>query len=190
MPKGPRRVFVYADYYNSIQKSIVERYYAMGAEEHYHAPLIRNLLTEELIKSELLSYLPEGLSISKGEVIKDNKSSGDCDLIIFKKPVIFQYGSIAIVPYSSVKAIIEIGICGRELVKGKGLKRLQIKRNFAEKLFVIAMHGHFRRTDYEKRKEAVENKLGIKIFTLSEYSGEIVEGEFQRLIEAIKKLEA
>jgi len=94
-----------------------------------------------LIKSELLPYLPEGLHISKGEVIKDNNSSGDCDLIIYKKLVLFQYGSVAIVPYTNAKAIIEI-----------------------------------------------EDKLGIKIFTLSKYDGEIMEGELQKIIEAIKDL--
>jgi len=159
----------------------------MGAEEHYHAPVIRNLLTEELIKSELLPHLPEGLNISKGEVIKDYDSSGDCDLIIYRKPVLFQYGSVSIVPYENAKAIIEIKICARDLTKK--VKKLKQYRDYAEKVFAIAMHGHFKRSPYERKKTAIEEKYGIKIFTLSyAHNREIVEGEFQHLIKAIREL--
>ncbi len=158
----------------------------MGSEEHYHAPVIRNLLTEELIKSEIIPHLPDGLHISKGEIIRDNASSGDCDLIIYKKPVLFQYGSVAIVPFESAKAIIEIKICARDLIKG--LKRLKEYRNYAERVFAIAMHGHFERTDFQERKNHIEEETGIDIFTLSHFNGEIVEGELQRLLKAINDL--
>jgi len=43
----------------------------MGSDETAkHAPIIRNLLTEELLKAELTPYLPSGLQISKGEIRK------------------------------------------------------------------------------------------------------------------------
>lgn len=88
----------YSSYYNSIQNSIVQRYLAMGREAGArHAPMISNLLTEELLKSEIAQYLPEGFQISKGEVVSGYASSGDCDLIIYRKPAIYQYGSVAIV---------------------------------------------------------------------------------------------
>jgi hypothetical protein len=158
----------------------------MGAEEHYHAPVIRNLLTEELIKSEIIPHLPDGLHVSKGEIIKDNDSSGDCDLIIYKKPILFQYGSVAIVPFESAKAIIEIKICARDLVKG--LRRLKEYKNYAGRVFAVAMHGHFKRTNFQERKNNIEEKHDISIFTLSHSNGEIVEGELQRLLKAINDL--
>jgi hypothetical protein len=159
----------------------------MGSEEHYHAPVIRNLLTEELIKSEITPHLPDGLHVSKGEIIKHNTSSGDCDLIIYKKPVLFQYGSIAIIPYESAKAIIQIEICGRHFLTK--LKRLGECRNYAERVFGIAMHGHFERANFEERKNKIEENTGIRIFTLSRSNGDIVEGELQRLLKAINDLE-
>ncbi|MGB9960004.1 MAG: DUF6602 domain-containing protein [Candidatus Bathyarchaeales archaeon] len=82
-----------------------------------HAPLISNLLTEELLKSEITPYLPEGLHVSKGEVIKGNATSGDCDLIIYKKPVICQYGPIVIVSCENVRAIIDVEIHGEKFLK-------------------------------------------------------------------------
>jgi len=160
-PKRYRRKRVYADYYDSIQRSIVERYYAMVAEEHYHAPNIRSLLTEELIRSELLPRLPEGLHISKGEVKKGTSSSGDCDLIIYKRSVLFWYGSVCTVPYESAKAIIEIKICARDLIKE--VEKLKEYRDYAEKVFAIAMHGHFKRSPYERKKAAIEERYGIGI---------------------------
>jgi hypothetical protein len=45
--------------------------------------MISNLLTEELLKSEIAQYLPEGFQISEGEVVSGYASSGDCDLIIY-----------------------------------------------------------------------------------------------------------
>lgn len=108
----------YRTYYNSIQQSIVQKYLAIIKEADVkHAPLISNLLTEELLRSEILPHLPDGLHISKGEVVDGATSSGDCDLIIYRKPVIYQYGPIVIVPRENAKAIIDIEIHGEKFLK-------------------------------------------------------------------------
>ena len=111
-----------------------------------HAPIIRNLLTEELLKAELAPYLPRDLRISKGEVIKGNRSSGDCDLIIYTKPAIYQYGSVSIVPYGSARAIIDVEIHGERFLKAKlspgpkPSKRVQKKMNDLRARIAIYMN--------------------------------------------------
>ena len=194
----------YSYYYDSIQNSIVQRYLAMGRDEvARHAPIIRNLLTEELLKAELTPYLPRDLLISKGEVIKGNKSSGDCDLIIYTEPVIYQYGSVSIVPCGSAKAIIDVEIHGERFLEAKlspgpkPSKRVRKKMNdleklkeFADKILCVGLHGHATSKVFkwwlETRRE-FKGQTPIFIF-YTRHNQKIVSGEFERLIQEIQRL--
>ena len=181
----------YDEYYNSIQRSIVQRYLAMGSDENpKHAPIIRNLLTEELIKAELTPYLPSGLQISKGEIRKGTESTGDCDLIIYRKPVIYQYGSIAIVSAENAKAIIDIEREGSKFFKEKKMKEIEKYKRFTDKIFCVGLHGHENskkfREWYEKRE-----KTQIFIFYKKPIKPNrefIIPGEFKRLVYEIQSL--
>lgn len=194
----------YSYYYDSIQNSIVQRYLAMGQDEAAgHAPIIRNLLTEELLKAELTPYLPRDLLISKGEVIKGNKSSGDCDLIIYTRPIIYQYGSISIVPYGSAKAIIDVEIEGARFLKAKlspgskPSKRVQKKMNdleklkeFADKVLCVGLHGHAASKVFKwwlTTRREFKGQTPIFIF-YTKHNKKIVSGEFERLIQEIQEL--
>jgi hypothetical protein len=191
----------YHSYFNSIQNSIVQKYLGMikiGSLKH--APIISNLLTEELLKSELTPYLPEGLYISKGEVAKGWSSSGDCDLIIFRKPVIFQYGSVIIVSRENTKAIIDIEIHGEKFLKAfhqdmlshakrisEKKKKIEKLKEFADKVFCVGIHAHATTEDFKWWRENKDNYLGqTPIFILyTRHNKQIVEGEFERLIKAM-----
>ncbi len=181
---------------------MVERYWAMGPEENTkHAPIISNLLTEELIKSEIARYLPPYLDISKGEVVKEREISGDCDLIIFKRPPIFQYGSIAIVPFENVKAIIDVEVHGENFLKSmfqekskrskkvlKKIKAWKTLKSFTKELLYVGLHAHKNSPVFPKwRKATNERNLPIFIFYLKP-SRQIIEGAFQRLITKIQEL--
>lgn len=191
----------YSAYYNSVQQSIVQRYLGMIREaDIQHDSIISNLLTEELLKSEITPYLPEGLHISKGEVIKDKAASGDCDLIIYKKPVICQYGPIVIVSRENVKAIIDVEVRGWKILKSfyrdtdlskkvsEKKKRIQSLKEFSDKLFLLGMHAHAKTSEF---KTWLENRHLSQppIFILyTEHNKQIIEGEFERLIKEIQKL--
>jgi len=194
----------YASYYNSIQNSIVQRYLAMGREAGArHAPLISNLLTEELLKSEIIPHLPEGLHISKGEVVKGVTSSGDCDLIIYRKPVIYQYGSVAIVSRENAKAIIDVEIHGERFLKAyhqdtaihsKRVTRkkgnIEKLKEFSDRIFCVGLHAHTATEDFRWWNEARNSYSGqtpIFIF-YTRHNKRIIEGEFERLIKEIQKL--
>ena len=176
----------------------------MGRDEvARHAPIIRNLLTEELLKAELIPYLPTGLLISKGEIIKESKSSGDCDLIIYTKPIIYHYGSVAIVPYGNAKAIIDVEIHGERFLKAflspgfKPSKRVQKKaedigklKEFADKVLCVGLHGHARSKVFKWWYETGREYKGqTPIFILyTKHNQKIVSGEFERLIQEIQRL--
>jgi len=176
----------------------------MGRDEvARHAPIIRNLLTEELLKAELIPYLPTGLLISKGEIIKENKSSGDCDLIIYTKPIIYSYGSVAIVPYGSAKAVIDVEIHGERYLKAllspgsRPAKRVQKKtrdigklKEFADKVLCVGLHGHARSKVFKWWHETGREYKGqTPIFILyTRHNHKIVSGEFERLIHEIQRL--
>jgi len=191
-------------YYNSIQNSIVQRYLAMGPEEGaQHAPIIRNLLTEELLKSEIAPYLPSGLQISKGEVVDKFASSGDCDLIIYRKPVIYQYGSVTIVPRENAKAIIDVEMHGERFLKSyhqnflEHSKRVKKKRagierlkEFADKILCVGLHAHAKSEDFKwwyQSKNDYTGKTPIFIF-YTRHDRKIIDGEFERLVKEIQKL--
>lgn len=192
---------VYGAYYNSIQQSVVQRYLAMIKEADVkHAPLISNLLTEELLKSEILPHLPEGLYISKGEVVKGSASSGDCDLIIYRKPVIYQYGPIVIVPRENAKAIIDIEIHGEKFLKAfyqdsasserVSRKKMKIEalKEFADKTFCLGLHAHAKAKEFELWiKNRHSSQTPIFIF-YTRHNKQIIEGEFERLIKEIQRL--
>lgn len=194
----------YSSYYNTVQNSIVQRYLAMGSDEAArHAPIIRNLLTEELLKSELAPYLPVGLLISKGEVINGNESSGDCDLIVFRKPAIYQYGSVAIVPYENVRAIIDVEIHGERVLKAlmrdtrdmstrirRKLKSLEKLKRFAKKVLCVGLHGHARSKVFKwwlTGKDEYKGPTPVFIF-YTKHNKEIIIGEFERLVKVIRSL--
>lgn len=174
----------------------------MGPEEWTkHAPIISNLLTEELIKAEVSRYLPYELEISKGEVVREDRLSGDCDLIIFKRPPIFQYGSIAIVSSRNVRAIIDVEVHGENFLKAifhkkkeysrkisKKAKAWDELRTFAKELLFVGLHAHKNSPLYKKWQIAREEEnMPVFIFYVKP-SGEIIKGEFQRLIKTIQKL--
>lgn len=194
----------YSHYYDSIQNSIVQRYLAMGHDETAkQAPITRNLLTEELLKAEISPHLPPGLEISKGEVIKGDKSSGDCDLIIYSRPIIYQYGSITIVPYENAKAIIDIEIHGERFLTArmypgfkpskpveKKMKNVEKLKGFARKVLCLGFHGHPRSKVFKWWLETRGNYRGetpIFIF-YTKFDRKIVRGEFERLIKEIQQL--
>jgi len=194
----------YGSYYNSIQNSIVQRYLAMVREAGTkHAPLISNLLTEELLRSEIIPYLPEGLQISKGEVVKGAASSGDCDLIIYRKPVVYQYGSVAIVSRDNVKAIIDVEIHGEKFLKAyhqdialqsrrvsKKKRNIEKLKEFSDKIFCVGLHAHATTEDFKWWKEnrnLYSGQTPIFIF-YTRHNGQIIEGEFERLIKEIQKV--
>lgn len=194
----------YSHYYDSVQNSIVQRYLAMGRDETArHSPIIRNLLTEELLKAELTPYLPRGLLISKGEVIKGNKSSGDCDLIIYTKPIIYQYGSVTIVPYGNAKAIIDIEIHGERFLKAKlypgsdpakrvrkKMKDIQNLSEFADKVLCVGLHGHAKSKVFKwwcTTRREYKGQTPFFIF-YTRHDKKIVSGEFERLIQEIQRL--
>jgi len=197
-------VLSYSHYYDSVQNSIVQRYLAMGHDETAkQAPITRNLLTEELLKAELTPYLPRGLLISKGEIIKENKSSGDCDLILYTKPVIYQYGSVTVVPYGNAKAIIDVEIRGERFLKAKlrpganPSKRVQKKMNdlrklteFADKVLCVGLYGHANSKEFKwwnTTKREFKGQTPIFIF-YTKHNKKIVSGEFERLIQEIQRL--
>jgi len=191
----------YSTYYNSIQQSIVQRYLGMIRETDIkHAPLISNLLTEEILKSEIVPYLPEGLHISKGEVIKGNATSGDCDLIIYRKSVICQYGPIVIVPRENVKVIIDVEIHGEKFLKSfyqdtdlskrvsEKKKRIKFLKQFCDKMFFLGMHGHENSQEFKtwfKNRHSNQSSIFI-LYTRN--NRQIIEGEFERLIKEIQAL--
>ena len=194
----------YSYYYDSIQNSIVQRYLAMGRDEAArHAPIIRNLLTEELLKAELAPYLPRDLLISKGEVIKEDKSSGDCDLIIYTKPIIYQYGSVSIVPYGNAKAIIDVEIHGERFLKAKlhpgskpaervqkKMKDIEKLKEFADKVLCVGFHGHAKSKVFKwwcQTRGEYKGQTPIFIF-YTKHNQKIVSGEFERLIKEIQQL--
>jgi len=168
-----------------------------------HAPLISNLLTEELLKSEIILYLPEGLQISKGEVVKGALSSGDCDLIIYRKPAIYQYGSIAIVPRENAKAIMDIEIHGEKFLKAyhqdftihsrrvsKKKRNIEMLKEFANKILCVGLHAHATTEDFKwwnENRDSYSGQTPIFIF-YSRHNRQIIEGEFERLIKEIQKL--
>lgn len=194
----------YSHYYDSVQNSIVQRYLAMGHDETAkQAPITRNLLTEELLKAELSPYLPRGLLISKGEVIKEDKSSGDCDLIVYTKPIIYQYGSVTIVPYRNAKAIIDVEIHSERFLKAKlnpgvnpskrvrkKMKNLDKLCEFADKVLCVGLHGHAHSKVFKwwsTTKSEFKGQTPIFIF-YTRHDKKIVSGEFERLIQEIQRL--
>lgn len=193
-----------SSYYDSIQKSIVLRYLAVGKEAgSQHAPIISNLLTEELLKSEIAPYLPDGLLISKGEVVSGLESSGDCDLIIYRKPAVYQYGSIAIVPKENTRAIIDVEIHGEKFLKAyhqqvqshservsKIERRIDRLTEFAKTIFLVGLSAHARSPDFGWWKENAKHYTGqTPIFLFyTRHDKQIIEGEFERLIKEIQKL--
>ncbi len=156
-----------------------------------HAPVISNLLTEELLKSEILPHLPEGLYISKGEVVKGATSSGDCDLIIYRKPVIYQYGPIVVVPRENVKAIIDVEICGQKFLKAfyqdkVPSNRVTKKKEFADKIFYLGLYAHAKTKEFELW---IKNRHSSPIFIFfTRHNIQIIKGEFERLIKEIQNL--
>lgn len=194
----------YASYYNSIQNSIVQRYLAMVREASArHAPLISNLLTEELLKSEIIPHLPEGLHVSKGEVVKGETSSGDCDLIVYRKPVIYQYGSIAIISRENAKAIVDVEIHGEKFLKAfhqdsavhskrvsKKRENVEKLKEFSDKVFCVGLHAHATTEDFAWWKENRSSYSGqTPIFILhTRHDKQIIEGEFERLVKEIQRL--
>jgi hypothetical protein len=191
----------YGVYYNSIQQSIVQRYLAMIKEADVkHAPLISNLLTEELLKSEIVPHLPEGLYISKGEVVNGAASSGDCDLIVYRKPVIYQYGPIVIVPRENARAIIDVEIHGEKFLKAfyqdnalssrvaKKKRDIEFLKEFADKIFCLGLHAHAKAREFELWiKNRHLTQIPIFIF-YTRHNKQIIEGEFERLINEIQRL--
>jgi hypothetical protein len=165
-----------------------------------HAPLISNLLTEELLRSEIAPHLPEGLYISKGEVVDGAGSSGDCDLIIYQKPVIYQYGPVAIVPRESARAIIDVEIHGEVFLKAfyrssapsrrvaKKKDDVERLRRFADKVLCLGLHAH---ANTEEFRLWIENRHSAQIPTFILYTRSdkrIIEGEFERLVKEIQSL--
>lgn len=194
----------YSSYYNSIQNSIVQRYLAMGREAGArHAPMISNLLTEELLKSEIAQYLPEGFQISKGEVVSGYASSGDCDLIIYRKPAIYQYGSVAIVSRENAKAIIDVEIHGEKFLKAyhqdmaihsrrvsKKKRNIENLQEFSNKIFCVGLHAHATTKDFKwwnENRNSYSGQTPIFIF-YTRHNRQIIKGEFERLIKEIQKL--
>lgn len=192
-------MMAYRSYYDSIQQSIVQRYLVMIKEANIkHAPSISNLLTEELLRSEILPHLPEGLYISKGEVVKGTTSSGDCDLVIYRRPVIYQYGPIVVVPRENAKAIIDVEIHGEKFLKAfykdeapsnrvrKKKKEIEILKEFADKIFYLGLHAHAKAKEFELW---IKNRHSSPIFIFyTRHNKRIIEGEFERLIKEIQNL--
>jgi len=176
----------------------------MGSDETAkQAPIIRNLLTEELLRTELMPYLPSGLRISKGEVIKEGRSSGDCDLIIYEPPVIYQYGSITVVPYPNAKAIIDVEVHGERFLKAlmrntfeaskhveKKLREVNKLKDFTDRVICVGLHGHGRSKVFKWWLGSKDDYKGpTPIFLLyTQHDQKIIEGEFERLITEISTL--
>jgi len=165
-----------------------------------HAPIISNLLVEELLRTEIIPLLPDGLHISKGEVVNGKIISGDCDLIIYRKPIIYQYGPIVIVPRENAKAIIDIEIHGEKFLKAfyqdthaserisNKKKDIESLKKFADKIFCLGLHAHAKTKEFElwmKNRHSNENHIFI-LYT--RHNKQIIDGEFERLIKEIQKL--
>ncbi len=157
--------------------------------------IIQYLLYEGWLREYIRQRFREsGLLVSKGIIVQDENfqagaHSPECDIILYQGPPICsaEIGTIAVVPATSVKAIVEVE---KELKASEELVgKVQRYKRFTPEVFVVTyrLWQPSLGESYENTRLEVEKVLGAKIYPLcygyGSGSGVAIIGELDRLIE-------
>jgi len=179
-------------YFKFLQESLCSQAEAMsGIMEKYQklSPRVKGTIGEILMKQAVEPYIPEPYIAGYGEVVSAAKeTSGECDLIIYKKPVLLQVGHVTVVPRQSAKVIVQVQT---NMGAKNDLKNMKAKCNeqirFADKLIFVVYAWWLKPETINETKKEIEN-LGGKLFVLSQAFNKMYPNELHNLVKEIQSV--
>lgn len=179
-------------YFKFLQESLCSQAEAMsGIMEKYQklSPSVKGTIGEILLKQVIEPYIPEPYKVGYGEVVSATKeTSGECDLVVFRKPVLYQIEHVTVVPRRSAKVIIQVQTnlgAYNDLKKMKTRCEKQIK--FADKVIFIVYAWWLKEDIIKKTKQEIEN-AGGRLFVLSQAFNKMYPNELHNLVKEIQSV--
>ena len=179
-------------YFKFLQESLCSQAEAMSRiMEKYQklSPRVKGTTGEILLKQVLEPYVPEPYKVGYGEVVSAAKeTSGECDVVIFRKPVLLQVGHVTVVPRPSAKVMVQVQTnlgAKTDLKKMKTRCMKQIK--FADKLVFVVYAWWLKEDIIKKARQEIEN-LGGKLFVLSQSFDKMYPNELHNLVKEIQSV--
>lgn len=179
-------------YFKFLQESLCSQGEAMSEiMEKYQklSPRVRGTIGEILMKQALEPYIPEPYLVGYGEVVSAAKeTSGECDLIIYKKPVLLQIGHVTVVPRRGAKVIVQVQTnLGAKYDLKHMKKRCKEQIRFADKLVFVVYAWWLKAETIKETKREVEN-LGGKLFVLSQGFEKMYLNELHNLVKEVQSV--
>lgn len=153
------------------------------------SPRVTGTIGEILLKQVIEPYIPEPYKVGYGEVVsKAKETSGECDLIVYKKPVLLQIGHVTVVPRRNAKVIIQVQTnlgALNDLEKMKTNCTKQIK--FADMLIFVVYGWWLKQNRIKEFKEEIQS-LGGNLFILSQGFAKMYPNELYNLIREMQSV--
>ena len=172
-----------------LQKSLCDKAEAIYKVMEEHAKLssvITGKICETMLSQTLKPYIPSPYKVDCGEIISSHgETSGECDIVIYCNPVLFQEENIVVVPDINVKAIIQVqkNLGAYDDLK-KIIKRCRKQRKFASPIFVVYA-WFLEKEELGKFKEEIEEEEG-KLFVFSYGFKDLINNELYKLVKEIQ----
>lgn len=148
------------------------------------SPRVTGTIGEILLKQVIEPY-----KVGYGEVVsKAKETSGECDLMVYKQPVLLQIGHVTVVPRRNAKVIIQVQTnlsALNDLEKMKTNCKKQIK--FADILIFVVYGWWLKENRIKEFKEEIQS-LGGNLFILSQGFAKMYSNELYNLIREMQSV--